>query len=162
MRSMRWVFAASFLPLMCHAAQADTTWTSFVDPSNTVSVSLPSPPVIEQEGKVKIYTVDRGTVALMVRDFDFGDTTADPAAMIDSGVKALSQLGTVERQKTVIVDGHEGRDVVLSTAEGAIMEDCAFVIDGHLYQFLADREKGAPDDAQAMVATFVASIHFLR
>jgi hypothetical protein len=159
---MRAILATCIL-LLAIPAQADTAWTTFVDPSRTFSVSVPQRPVASSEDKSLSYMIDLGPVALLMKDDDFGDKRIDPTAALNAAATGMGSEGrTVISTKTIFVDGHEGRDIVATDSDGATLEDCVFFFGDHLYQFMTVRMKEASSDTATYPATFSASVHFLR
>ncbi len=165
---------AAILVVLCIApsAQAGDNWTTFTDNSGTFSLSVPETPTFSAEttmgnnGRSVVnakYLIDLGSVALLATISDFSGMNTDPAAALDLAVKGVqTESRNLLSDQSVMLDGHPGRDVKLTDADGDAFTDRIFFFDDHLYQFITVATKEAGPDQFATAERYSVSLHFLR
>lgn len=165
---MRAVLAAVLFASSATAVFAEDQWTTFSDPTQTFSVSVPETPasssyvVPETNIPNSQYTVDRGPAALMSMDADLSKQNSDPSQELDGAVRGVENGRTLISDTPITIDGHVGRDLRLTDKDGDALTDRLFLFNNHLYQFMTFMTAAHSSDQAAMVERYSASIHFLR
>ena len=153
-------------------AVAAQDWQTFNDPTGMFSISVPLPMTASNSAttrtdgtvvKVIVYDLDLGADdEMMVRVADFTGQNVDPASAVEGALNGLNKKYTVVSHVPVMLDGHDGEDVILTDAGGVRYTDRIFFMEDHLFQALTVNPKDPTAEQSAIMARFGQSLHFLR
>ncbi len=167
---MKRYLAGAIIALAVATVPASAGTVTFADPDGAFTVEVPRAPTVAKTSTVaksgdKIpitsYTVDDGAVALDVMVADYTGTKA--TLSLDGVVAGLAGDGrTMRSNKTVNLDGHEGRYAILIDQSGTQFADQAYFVGRRLYQVLCALPKNATDAQRQEVARFNNTFHFTQ
>jgi hypothetical protein len=167
---MKLYMAGAIIALAVVSLPASAGAVTFRDPQGVFTVDLPRAPTVVNDSTVaksgdKIslieYTIDDGSAALNVMISDYSGTNL--VISLDNAVNGMVGGGrTLRSNKTVQLDGHEGRYAILMDQQGNQFADQVYVLGRRLYQALSALPKNATDAQRQEVARFNNTFHFTQ
>ena len=143
-------------------------WVSFSDPAGAFTIELPVKPTAKSDTTVTKtgssiplteYVIDFDSIELVVMVADYSSSTEK--LDIEGGVRALASDGRVlKSEKTIHLDGRDGRFARLTDKAGNEYTDQVFIIGRRLYQAITVLPAKAGDAQRAEIERFNASFHF--